>query len=188
MILNNDSEGKDQYLALSITLVGLALIITLLPAFLLVCYPMKLFQRLLSKLRLNCNILWKKKFYSCYKDGLNGGGRDMRSFVGFFFLLRYILCLLFLLHIICLFLVFLFKLYFELSVTWFCNLLSAKLKLLAAQSVAEINVDRGISGERHEVESLCVACATSTCTAHVFLNSYPQVLFSVLCTPSSWDL
>ena len=140
MILSNDSEGKDQYFALSITLVGLALIITLLPAFLLVCYPIKLFQRLLSKLRLNCNILWKK-FYSCYKDSLNGGGRDMRSFAGFFFLLRYILCLLFLLHIICLVLVFLFKLYFELLVTWFCNPLSAKLKLLAAQSVAEINVD-----------------------------------------------
>ena len=33
-----------------------------------------------------------EKFYICYKDGLDGN-RDMRSFAGFYFLLRYVLCL-----------------------------------------------------------------------------------------------
>ena len=89
ILLRND---KDKYLALSITLGGLALIITLLPAFLLVCYPIRLFQRFLSKLRLDCVFIniFVERFYSCYKDGLDGG-RDMRSFAGFYFLLRYTL-------------------------------------------------------------------------------------------------
>ena len=30
-----------------------------------------------------------EKFYGCYRDGLDGG-RDMRSFASFYFLLRYI--------------------------------------------------------------------------------------------------
>ena len=92
VLLNNDSEGKDRYLALSIALGGLALIITLLPVFLLVCYPIRLFQRFLSKLKLNCVFvnIFVEKFYSCYNDGLDGS-RDMRSFAGFYFLLRYML-------------------------------------------------------------------------------------------------
>ena len=92
VLLNNDSEGKDRYLALSIALGGLALIIILLPVFLLVCYPIRLFQRFLSKLKLNCIFvnIFVEKFYSCYNDGLDGG-RDMRSFAGFNFLLRYML-------------------------------------------------------------------------------------------------
>ena len=93
ILLRND---KDKYLVLSITLGGLALIIILLPAFLLVCYPIRLFQRFLSKLRLDNHCvfinIFVERFYSCYKDGLDGG-RDMRSFAGFYFLLRYTLFL-----------------------------------------------------------------------------------------------
>ena len=87
ILLRND---KDKYLVLSITLGGLALIIILLPAFLLVCYPIRLFQRFLSKLRLDNHCvfinIFVERFYSCYKDGLDGG-RDMRSFAGFYFII-----------------------------------------------------------------------------------------------------
>ena len=66
------------------------LVITLLPVFLLVCYPVRLFQQALLKLRLDCVFIkiFVERFYSCYKDGLDGS-RDMRSFAGFYFLLQY---------------------------------------------------------------------------------------------------
>ena len=89
ILLRND---KDKYLVLSITLGDLALIIILLPAYLLGCYPIRLFQRFLSKLRLDNHCvfinIFVERFYSCYKDGLDGG-RDMRSSAGFYFILRY---------------------------------------------------------------------------------------------------
>ena len=76
---------NSKYHALFITLAGLILIVTLLPVFLLVCYPIRLFQRFLSKLRLDCVFIniFVERFYSCYKDGLDGS-RDMRSFAGFY--------------------------------------------------------------------------------------------------------
>ena len=90
--LNIFSSDNRKYHVLFITLAGLALIVTLLPVFFLMCYPIRLFRRFLSKLRLDCvsvNI-FVEKFYSCYKDGLHGS-RDMRSFAGFYFLLQYML-------------------------------------------------------------------------------------------------
>lgn len=64
----------------------------LLPVILLAFYPVKMFRSLLEK----CNPsghsraavnLFVEKFYSCYRDGLEGG-KDMRSFVILPFLLR----------------------------------------------------------------------------------------------------
>ena len=90
--LNIFSSNSSKYHVLFITLAGLALIVILLPVLFLVCYPIRLFRRFLSKLRLNCVFvnIFVEKFYSCYKDGLHGS-RDMRSFAGFYFLLQYML-------------------------------------------------------------------------------------------------
>ena len=61
-----------------------------LPALLLVLYPIKRFRALLSKFRLDCLALitFVEKFHGCYRDGLDGG-RDMRSFSGLYFVLRF---------------------------------------------------------------------------------------------------
>ena len=90
--LNIFSSNNSKYHVLFITLAGLALIVILLPVLFLVCYPIRLFRRFLSKLRLDCVFvnIFVEKFYSCYKDGLHGS-RDMRSFAGFYFLLQYML-------------------------------------------------------------------------------------------------
>ena len=66
-------------------------IFNILPALLLVFYPIKVFRKCLSKCKLDSLSLaaFTEKFYCCYRDGLDGG-RDMRSFVGFYFLLRYL--------------------------------------------------------------------------------------------------
>ena len=87
-------DKKSKYHVLFITLALLVLIIILLPVILLVLYPVRLFQRCLSKFRLDYVFIriFVERYYSCYKDGLDGG-RDMRSFAGFYFLLRYLLCL-----------------------------------------------------------------------------------------------
>ena len=89
-ISRNDFKGKN--LSLLIAIAALVLLITLLPVLLLVCYPMRQFRQVLSKLRLDFILIniFVERFYSCYKDGLDGS-RDMRSFAGFYFLLRYAL-------------------------------------------------------------------------------------------------
>ena len=60
-----------------------------IPLLLLVLYPIRIFRKLLSKCRLDglSLMIFVEKFYSCYRDGLNGG-KDMRSFSGLYFLLR----------------------------------------------------------------------------------------------------
>ena len=90
MISRNEFKGKN--LSLLITITGLVLIVTLFPVLLLVCYPMRRLRQVLSKFRLDFVLIniFVERFYSCYRDGLDGG-RDMRSFAGFYFLLRYIL-------------------------------------------------------------------------------------------------
>ena len=66
-------------------------IFNILPVLLIVFYPIKVFRKCLSKCRLDSLSLtaFTEKFYCCYRDGLDGG-RDMRSFAGFYFLLRYL--------------------------------------------------------------------------------------------------
>ena len=61
--------------------------------FLLLFYPIKIFQSLLSRctcgrLQIFLNI-FIEKFHCCYRDGLDGA-KDMRSFSGIYFLLRII--------------------------------------------------------------------------------------------------
>ena len=66
------------------------------PVLLLLLYPSKMFQSLLSKCASNRLQIFLntfiEKFQCCYRDGLDGT-RDMRSFAGMYFLLRVILCL-----------------------------------------------------------------------------------------------
>ena len=66
-------------------------IFNILPALLLVFYPIGVFRKCLFKCKLDSLSLaaFTEKFYCCYRDGLDGG-RDMRSFAGFYFLLRYL--------------------------------------------------------------------------------------------------
>ena len=62
----------------------------ILPALLLVLYPVKAFRACLSKCRLDriAITVFVEKFHGCYRDGLEGG-RDMRSFSGAYFFLRF---------------------------------------------------------------------------------------------------
>ena len=66
-------------------------IFNILPALLLVFYPIKVFRKCLSRCKLDNLSLtaFTEKFYRDYRDGLDDG-RDMRSFAGFYFLLRYL--------------------------------------------------------------------------------------------------
>ena len=77
------SRPKYVYLVIPIIFV-----FNMLPTLLLVLYPFKLFRRCLSKCKLDRLFItmFVEKFYSCFKDGLDGG-RDMRSFSGLYFLL-----------------------------------------------------------------------------------------------------
>ena len=71
----------------------LSLILTLiLSAFLLTLYPIRAFRSLLLRCRCGGHFkaslgIFIEQFHHCYRDGLDGG-RDMRSFAGFHFLLR----------------------------------------------------------------------------------------------------
>ena len=70
------------------------IVYNIVPLLLLTFYPFKVFRSFLSKCRLNfiaINI-FVEKVNSCYRDGLDGG-RDMRSFSGFYLLLRMIVAL-----------------------------------------------------------------------------------------------
>ena len=68
------------------------LMFSLLPALLLMLYPIKIFRVCLKKCRMNSLALvtFVEKFHGCYKDGLNGGS-DLRSFSGIYFVLRFTL-------------------------------------------------------------------------------------------------
>ena len=75
------------------------LIFTFLSPLLLLLYPIKMFRSCLSKCHLNSFTIniFTDKIQSCYRNGLDGG-RDMRSFSAFYFILRmsvHILSLLF---------------------------------------------------------------------------------------------
>ena len=70
--------GSSEHLAFAIPAV---FIFNILPTFLLLLYPIGMFRVCLSKCRLDGIALgiFVERFYSCYRDGLDGG-RDMRSF------------------------------------------------------------------------------------------------------------
>ena len=79
--------GSSRYYEMAVPALFCLCIFNLLPALLLMFYP----RRCLSKCNLDSLSLtaFTEKFYGCYRDGLDGG-RDMRSFAGFYFLLRYL--------------------------------------------------------------------------------------------------
>lgn len=84
--------GSSLYLMFAIP-ASIILVLITLPVLLLILYPIKPFKSCLSRCRLDFMAarIFVDRFYSCYKDGTDGG-RDMRSFSGFYFLLRYVLC------------------------------------------------------------------------------------------------
>ena len=93
--LNGDNSirlGSLHYLINAITAGVIFILFNVLPTILLVLYPVNIFRRILSKCKLDraSLMIFMEKFHSCYKDGLDGG-RDMRSFSAFYFLLRSVL-------------------------------------------------------------------------------------------------
>ena len=94
-VLNGDNSirlGSLHYLINAITAGVIFILFNLLPMMLLVLYPVNTFRRMLSKCKLDraSLMIFMEKFHSCYKDALDGG-RDMRSFSAFYFLLRFVL-------------------------------------------------------------------------------------------------
>ena len=81
-----------EHLPFAIIAMLILLIIVLLPALLLAFYPIQRFRFLLTKLRLTGQPqatlnLFVEKFYSCYRDSLDGGW-DMRGFAALYLFLR----------------------------------------------------------------------------------------------------
>ena len=81
--------GSVEHIAFAAPSVFFGLVFVVLPTLLLIFYPFRVFRALLSKCRLDGIVLYSfvEKFYSCYRNGLNGG-KDMRSFAGLYFVVR----------------------------------------------------------------------------------------------------
>ena len=75
--------GSKKQMILAAISVLIFCILNLLPTFLLILYPFRFFQSLLSRCRPVQIPLERfvRKFNNCYKDGQDGG-KDMRSFAG----------------------------------------------------------------------------------------------------------
>ena len=88
---DNITYGSSKYIVIAVVSVLTLFIFNILPALLLILYPFKLTRSCLSKCRLDtlCLSAFIDKFHGCYRNGLNGG-KDMRSFAGVYFLLRYL--------------------------------------------------------------------------------------------------
>ena len=84
--------GSFEHLTFAIPAIFIFCVFNLLPTLLLIFYPLRVFRACLSKCRLDRIALntFVEKFYGCYRDGLDGG-RDMRSFAGFYFVVRIML-------------------------------------------------------------------------------------------------
>ncbi len=96
------AKNATYFLILSVNVL-LSLTFVIFPASLLLLYSTGVFQRLLSKctsnrFRLILHIIFVENFQSCYRDGLDDA-RGIRSFSGFYFPLRMIICLAQLLNI-----------------------------------------------------------------------------------------
>ena len=85
----NGTCGSIKHITIIIPAIIIICIFNLLPALLLVLYPIRAFRACLTKCRLNGIAIttFVEKFHSCCRDGLDGG-QDMRSFSGFYFILR----------------------------------------------------------------------------------------------------
>ena len=78
------------YAAISIFIV---LLLIVPPVLLLILYPVKVLRLLLFKCRFSTRTLaslniFVEKYYSCYRDGMDGG-RDLRSLASMYFILRW---------------------------------------------------------------------------------------------------
>ena len=71
--------------------IPILIVFNILPVIVLILYSFKCSRAYLAKCRLNCLSLtaFTEKFYSCYKDGLDGG-KDLRFLSGLYFILRYV--------------------------------------------------------------------------------------------------
>ena len=86
---------SSEHLPIAIFSIIISIVFVVLPILVLALYPFKAFRKMLRKLRLLGHReaafhLFVERFYSCYRDGLDGG-KDMRSFASLYFFLRFIL-------------------------------------------------------------------------------------------------
>ena len=81
--------GDTHHLSFAIPMTVISILFYFPPSLLLILYPVKMFRSFLSKCGLNFIAvhIFIDKVHSCYRTGLDGG-RDMRGFSGFYFLLR----------------------------------------------------------------------------------------------------
>ena len=113
LIMNNYSLYTDQFakadpsigffnkehLPFVIVSIFILIFAILSPTLLLILYPIKVFRSLLFKFHLSTRTIaslniFVEKYYSCYRDGLDAG-KDMRSLISMYFLLRLLSQLLF---------------------------------------------------------------------------------------------
>lgn len=85
------SHFQNEHIPLAICALVILLTTGILPALLVALYPVRIFRSCIfrwvngnSRAALN---IFLETFYSCYRDGLDGG-RDMRSFAAFYLILR----------------------------------------------------------------------------------------------------
>ena len=91
----NYFEGE--HLPYALISIFIVLILILPPVVLLILYPIKVFRLLLFKCHLSTRTIaslniFVEKYYSCYRDGTDGG-KDMRSLASMYFILRVIVIL-----------------------------------------------------------------------------------------------
>ena len=83
-----------EHLPFAILAIFVLLTFVAIPLVLLLLYPTSLFQKCLTRCRMNCYALhtFADIFQGCYKNGTNGT-RDFRYFAGLYFLLRIVIVL-----------------------------------------------------------------------------------------------
>ena len=94
-----DYFRSNEHLIYALISIFIVLLMILPPVVLLSLYPIKAFRLLLFKCRFSTRTLaslniFVEKYYSCYRDGTDGG-KDMRSLASMYFILRVINILLF---------------------------------------------------------------------------------------------
>lgn len=94
---NIDCNTSRNQLLITIPVSVVLVFCVLLPSILFLFYSTRWFQACLTKCRLNgaglaALSIFMERYHSCCRDGLNGG-RDMRIFAGFYFILRCLMCL-----------------------------------------------------------------------------------------------
>ena len=84
--------NSPEHIGLAVLAAVILCLFNILPALLLVLYPIKAFRVCLFKCKLDRLAIatFVNKFHGCYRDGLDGG-RDMRSLSGLYFFIRILL-------------------------------------------------------------------------------------------------